>query len=325
MKRRSSCFCGDTHGLSSACAGVCCTILHDAEDAFQATFLALARHAGRITKRQAVARLAVQGRLPRRADIAQPASQADAREKPLASACAEAASPPRRREAPSENQELRRVLDEEIGRLPERFRGAVVLCCLEGISVDEAAVRLGCPRGTVASRLARRERLRVRLAGRGLALTAALAILSQANAAARPFSLIPTLTAAALRHTAVGVAADGVLSPRITALTEEVLRAMRPHKFKTSLVTLMAFVGILLAGGGLAVGLRANAVPEAEPPSTGEVSKVQAAEQARDKPVAEVPRTVTVSRPVRREACALRSLRGTLGGPSGCGSAPRGE
>src|SRR5262249_40435277 len=149
---------------------------------------------------------------------------------------------------PLENQELRRVLDQEIGRLPERFRAAVVLCHLEGKSVDEAARLLGCPRGTVASRLARgRERLRARLAGRGRAGTAVLSLYARANAA--PLALIPTLTAAALRHAAGGAAAAGALSPRVTALTGEVLRVMFLQRLRAGVVILVAFLGILLAGG----------------------------------------------------------------------------
>jgi RND family efflux transporter MFP subunit len=297
--------------------GVCRRVLHDlhdAEDAFQATFLALARHAGRITMREAVAgwlhKVAYRVALTARSQRA----RRGAREKLIGAAEHISTFPDV--EASSENQELRNVLDQEIGRLPERFRAAVVLCYLEGKSVDEAAVLLGCPRGTVASRLARaRERLRVRLAARGLALTAALAILSQANAAPRPLSLIPTLTAAALRYKAGGVAVEGVLSPRITALTEEVLRAMFLHKLKTGIVILIAFVGIFLASGGLARGLRANAGPGAEPPTTGDVSKAQAAdrvEQTGDKTAAEAPRAVTVTCPVRREAAPYEDYAGRL-------------
>jgi RND family efflux transporter MFP subunit len=296
--------------------GVCLGVLHDlhdAEDAFQATFLALARHAGRITKREAVAgwlhkvayriALTARGRRARR----------DAREKLIGAAEPICFSP---EAAPAPNQELRHVLDQEIGRLPAPFRAAVVLCYLEGKSVDEAARLLGCPRGTVASRLARaRARLRVRLAGRGLALTAALAILTPANAAPRPLSLISTLTAAALRYTAGGAVADGVLSPRITALTEEVLRAMFLHKLKTGIVILIAFLGILLAGGRLAVGRHTPAGPEAEPPDTGEVAKAPAAGSEgpdKDKPVAAAPRKVTVSRPLRREAAPYEDYAGRL-------------
>jgi RND family efflux transporter MFP subunit len=296
--------------------GVCRRVLHDphdAEDAFQATFLALARHAGRIAQREAVAgwlhqvasRVALTARRQR--------ARREAREELIGTAEHLSAAP--EAEAPLENQELRCVLDQEIGRLPERFRVAVVLCYLEGKSVDEAALQLGCPRGTVASRLARaRARLRVRLAGRGLAVTAALAILTQANAAPRPLALIPTLTAAALRYAAGGAAGDGVLSPRITALTEEVLRAMFLHRLKTGIVILIAFLGILLAGG-VAVGLHAHAGPGAEPPRTGEVAKAQAAareEPAGDKPVAEALHTVTVSRPLRREAAPYAAYEGQL-------------
>jgi RND family efflux transporter MFP subunit len=293
--------------------GVCLRVLHDrheAEDAFQATFLALARHADRIARREAVAAwlhkvacriaLTARGRRARR----------DAREKCVGAA--EQLSASAAAQAPAENHELRGILDREIGRLPERFRAAVVLCYLEGKSVDEAARLLGCPRGTVASRLARaRERLRVRLARRGLAVTAALAILTRADAATRPFSLIPTLTAAALRYAAAGAAADGVLAPRITALTEEVLRTMFLHKLKTGIFLLMALVGILLAGGGLAIGLRA----QADPPNTREAAREGAPggeEQAGDKSAARVPQPVTVSRPLRREAAPYQDYTGRL-------------
>lgn len=296
---------------------VCRRVLHDphdAEDAFQATFLALARHADRIAKREAVAgwlhkvayrtALTARGRRARRSF----------HEKLGGSAEHFSVSPDA--EACSENQELRSVLDQEIGRLPERLRAAVVLCYLEGKSVNEAALLLGCPRGTVASRLARaRERLRVRLTRRGLALTAALAVLSQADAASRPLALIPTLTAAALRYTAKGAAAPAALSPRITALTEEVLHAMFLHKLKTVILVCVAFVGILLVGSGLTHGLRANPSPEAEPPNKGEVPKVQAAgkeEPVRDHPVAKAPHPVTVSRPVRREAAPYQDYTGRL-------------
>ena len=297
--------------------GVCLRVLHDphdAEDAFQATFLALARHAGRIARREAVAgwlhkvayRVALTARSRR--------ARRDAREKLIGAAEPISESPDV--ETLAENQELQRVLDQEIGRLPERYRSAVVLCYLEGKSVDEAVRQLGCPRGTVASRLARaRERLRVRLVGRGLAVTAALAILSQANAAPRPLSLISTLTAAALRFTAGGVAADGVLSPRITALTEEVLHAMFLHKLKTGIVIVIALIGILLAGGGLALALQTTAGPKGELPQKSEVVHAQAAvreEQAEDRPVVQAPRTVRVSRPVRRESAPYQDYTGRL-------------
>ncbi len=138
--------------------GVCRRILgdhHDAEDAFQAAFLALARKAGGIGKREAVAgwlfRVAYRTALAARAGRARRVS----RERPVVAA--EATAAPADPAAAPERREAWAAVDEEVNRLPERFRAAVVLCYLEGKTVDEAARLLGCPRGTVASRLARRE------------------------------------------------------------------------------------------------------------------------------------------------------------------------
>jgi RNA polymerase sigma factor (sigma-70 family) len=151
----------------------------DAEDAFQATFLLLARKAGAIRKRDSLGpwlhgvahRLAVRAR-----------AQAARRR------AAEHRAPLRTAEAPAEADvdidELRRVLHEEIDRLPEPLRAPILLCYLDGRTNDEAARRLGCPPSTLKERLARgRERLRVRLARRGLALTALLLILLLADRA----------------------------------------------------------------------------------------------------------------------------------------------
>ncbi|HEV3256723.1 MAG TPA: sigma-70 family RNA polymerase sigma factor, partial [Gemmataceae bacterium] len=122
--------------------------VHDAEDAFQATFLALARKGGRIARRQAVAgwlyRVACRMALTVRADR----TRRTTREQPI-QATRDVAAPLRADLAP-EWGELRGILDEELNRLPERFRTPTVLCYLEGKSVGEAARQLGCPRGTVA-------------------------------------------------------------------------------------------------------------------------------------------------------------------------------
>ena len=70
-----------------------------------------------------------------------------------------------------EHEDFRSVIDEEIARLPARYRSVIVLCCMEGASDDMAAHRLRCPVGTIHSRLHRaRERLRIRLKSRGLTL-----------------------------------------------------------------------------------------------------------------------------------------------------------
>ena len=181
--------------------GVCCRILrdtHDAEDAFQATFLVLARKAGSIHKqpsvgswlygvayrisRQAQRRLARQGR----------------REHPRPEALPERPDP---YPEPGQEVSLREalaILDEELGRLPEKFRAPVVLCYLQGKTNEEAARELGCPAGTVFSRLSRgREMLRHRLTRRGMVLSASvLARLADPNAAPAGALVLSTFKAA---------------------------------------------------------------------------------------------------------------------------------
>src|SRR5205814_6106774 len=79
-------------------------------------------------------------------------------------------------------RELMTALDEEVGRLPEVYRLPVVLCCLEGLSLEEAARRLGWTPGSLKGRLERgRARLQARLARRGLAPAVALAAVGAAR------------------------------------------------------------------------------------------------------------------------------------------------
>jgi RNA polymerase sigma factor (sigma-70 family) len=155
--------------------GVCRRILgdaHEAEDAFQATFLTLARKAGSIKQQESVAgwlyrvasRVAFRAR-DRRATRAR-------REQPLGEQPVSGADP-----EPLDwlaGEELRPLLDREINRLPEKYRVAFMLCHLEGKTNEEAAHLLGCPRGTILSRLSRaREHLRRGLGQRGLTLASA--------------------------------------------------------------------------------------------------------------------------------------------------------
>ena len=138
--------------------GVCRRILadpHDIEDAFQATFLILVRKARAIRDRELLGPwlYGVARRVANRARA--DASRRRTRER---SGAEEAAM-----ESPGvrDPDELRAVLDEELGRLPEKYRAPLVLCYLEGLTHDEAALRLRCPVGTVRSRMTRaRETLR---------------------------------------------------------------------------------------------------------------------------------------------------------------------
>ena len=124
-------------------------------------------------------------------------------------------------------------------RLPERYRAAIVLCCLEGLTQQQAARQLGWPIGTVQSRLARgRERLRHRLIRRGLAPTviiAALASHTRAVSAAIPPALADSTIRGAtqLATASASVAMSGFFSASVAALTEGVLRTMILTKLKS--------------------------------------------------------------------------------------------
>jgi RNA polymerase sigma factor (sigma-70 family) len=138
----------------------------DAEDAFQATFLILSRKAVSIGKRESVSgwlykvayhiALRASARNTRRSRLEQPLGNL-----PIDENSAD----------PSDQaawRELRRVVDAELSRLPEKYRTAFILCHLEGKTCEEAAEHLGCPRGTILSRLGRaRQQLHYRLALRG--------------------------------------------------------------------------------------------------------------------------------------------------------------
>ena len=157
--------------------GVCRRVLsnhHDAEEAFQAAFLALARKAVSVSPRESVGNW-LHG-VARRTALKVKAASARrrAREKQLSPALRGRVDA-RRRTSPS----CCPFLTRNSGRLPERYRSPIVLCDLEGQTRSQAARHLGWPEGTVASRLARgRELLASRLARRGVAIsTGALALL----------------------------------------------------------------------------------------------------------------------------------------------------
>src|SRR5438093_2604153 len=152
--------------------GVCRRVLQDAhaaEDAFQATFLVLVRRARSIARPELLGNwlYGVAYRTAVRAK--QNAARRSAHERQAA---------PMLAAEPTEEvawQELKVVLDEELSRLPEKYRSPLVLCYLEGRTNEEAARQLGCPAGSMSGRLAKgRELLRKRLTRRGLLLSAGL-------------------------------------------------------------------------------------------------------------------------------------------------------
>jgi RNA polymerase sigma factor (sigma-70 family) len=222
--------------------GVCRRILgnvHDAEDVFQATFLVLVRKARTLRSPGAVGNWlhGVAYRTAREAKRA--AARRRAREANVAA---------RAPNAEDSWAELQPVLDQELDRLPEKYRAVLVLCELEGKTRKEAARHLGCPEGTVASRLATaRTMLARRLARHGFALSApALAALLAENASAclAPALAWSTITAASLL--AAGQTAAGAISANVATLTEGALKVMLLAKLKTVLLALpvLCLVGI---------------------------------------------------------------------------------
>jgi RNA polymerase sigma factor (sigma-70 family) len=167
-RRDEAAFAALVRHLGPMVWGVCRRTLgdHDAEDAFQATFLVLVRKAASIVPRERVGnwlygvarQTALKARALARRRAVRERQGAEMRE-------AEA--------APHDCwQDLQPLLDQELSRLPERYRAPVVLCDLEGRTYKEVARQLGCPEGTVASRLARaRALLAGRLARRGVSLS----------------------------------------------------------------------------------------------------------------------------------------------------------
>src|SRR4051794_34536969 len=156
----------------------------DAEEAFQATVVILSRRAGSIRERDAIGgwlhRVAC--RVARRIR-AEAARRRASEGRAVAMRARE--SIPHPEPDPLVRDELRRALHDEIDRLPDRYRRPVILCLLEGLSQEHAAVRLGWTEGSVRGRLARgKARLRDRLTRRGIGLAAVLAELAEPGRAA---------------------------------------------------------------------------------------------------------------------------------------------
>jgi RNA polymerase sigma-70 factor (ECF subfamily) len=165
-------------------------------------------------------------------------------------------------------RELSKVIDEEITRLPNRLRLPVVLCYLEGKSNSEAAAEVGCPRGTIDSRLnAARARLKGRLIRRGVAPATAAAILERLTAGDAVGAALPTTVAHSAARLAIaftsGSAADGVISPAVAVLTHEVLHMMLISKLKWAALMVLA-VGILGTGGISTYRALAGGAPQAD-------------------------------------------------------------
>jgi RNA polymerase sigma factor (sigma-70 family) len=208
---------------------VCWRVLgnvEDAEDAFQAAFLVLAQSAATVHCRESLPawlhgvarRVALKARLARARQFRQTRPLAVLPTDPCPDPLSELSA-----------RQLLVILDEEVQRLPERYRLPVILCCLEGRTLEEAARHLGWTPGSVKGRLERgRARLHDRLVRRGLTLSAALAAAEVSRSAASA-AVLPLLAAATIRGalgfaTRSAVASD--VSPTAVALAGEVIQGM---------------------------------------------------------------------------------------------------
>jgi RNA polymerase sigma factor (sigma-70 family) len=237
--------------------GVCRRVLRDvhaADDAFQATFLLLVRKAGSLRRPEALGpwlygvayRTALKAR--------QVAVRRRRREQALPDLPA----------APADDlvwRDLRPVLDGAISRLPAKYRAPFVLCYLDGMTNAQAARHLGCPMGTVATRLARaRQQLRGRLARQGLALPAGLL-----GAALVPRVLLAQTVQAATVLASGSAAAAGLVPAKIVTLMEGVWRSMMLDKLRSFVVAL-----VIVGAAGAGVGLLSYRGLAEEPPAPRE-------------------------------------------------------
>jgi RNA polymerase sigma factor (sigma-70 family) len=254
--------------------GVCRRVLanyHDAEDAFQATFLFLVRKAASISCRELLANwlygVAHQTALKARATAARRRTR-ETQVTPMPEPALEQAL----------WDDLQPLLDHELSRLPDKYRAVIVLCDLEGKTRKEVAGQLGVPEGTVASRLATaRAMLAKRLVRHGLHVAGgALAALLSENVGS---AAVPTtLVSSTIRVTslfAAGQAAPGMISAEVAVLTKGVLHSMLLTKLKTTmamlLVVTLASTGVALHAYPWVVGTPAQATQEtAAVPGTGQ-------------------------------------------------------
>jgi RNA polymerase sigma factor (sigma-70 family) len=259
--------------------GVCRRRLRgpDADDAFQVTFMVLARDAAKVARRESLpgwlyrvaylVTLKLAGKTARR--------EAD----PLMDHDTLTRADPHDEAA---TKELKDALDQELAALPDRLRAVVVLCGLEERTNAEAAKLLGCPVGTVDSRLsAARKVLKARLSRRGLALTAGVTL----EALLRPG---PAIALGELidrtAHVAVAYAAGGAVSDPLTSIADGVTPTMGIAKLKLWAAAGMsvalfgtAGLGLMTAPAGQEKGKPKDppAVVKADPPRKADAPQVE--------------------------------------------------
>jgi RNA polymerase sigma factor (sigma-70 family) len=242
--------------------GVCRRLLGDspdAEDAFQAVFVVLAQKAGTVARPEALAgflhrvawRTALNARTARRRRSAHEQPMRDLSELPGRD------NPVRR----TQEREFKDLLDQELLKLPEKYRQPILLCDMEARTNEEAAAVLDCPVGTLNSRLARgRQRLRSRLVRRGVALTTLAVVAAPASVSAAALG--------AVLHTP---------SASVQALADGAIHALTTSTLKKLAVFML--LGMLVAGLACAAfAAREGPRPAASAPSGGPSARPAAAD-----------------------------------------------
>jgi RNA polymerase sigma factor (sigma-70 family) len=241
--------------------GVCRRVLHhehEAEDAFQATFLVFTRRATALRKQTSVGSFlyGIAYRIALR--IKQGTARQPVRERMEPAACTDGVV------AEVACRELQALVDEELDRLPEKLRAPFVLCCLDGRSRIEAAAELGWREGTVSSRIAEaRTRLRQRLARRGVTLSTALCLTDLATSSAR--SAVPSALLESTRQTVLLAAAAGARPSVLAAAT-----GFRPAVPSAALRLVAGFVLVAGLACSMAANLSRIAGEDRPPTSTAE-------------------------------------------------------
>jgi RNA polymerase sigma factor (sigma-70 family) len=221
---------------------------HDAEDAFQATFLVLARKASSVRPRVMVANW-LHGVALR---TALKAKTMKAKRRVIETNMTEMPEPEM---TPQDHwHDVQPVIDQELSGLPENYRLPIILCDLEGKSIKEATQQLGWPQGTLAGRLARaRKMLAKRLTQRGIVLSGgalAVVLAEQTASACVPVPLAVTTTKAAAAVAAGQAAAPSLVSAKVATLMEGAIKGMLLTKLKTATMVVLA-LGMVAFGGAM--------------------------------------------------------------------------
>lgn len=312
-----SAFAALVHRHGPMVLGLCHRVLRhtqDAEDAFQAAFLVLARKAASVVHRQALGswlyrvayRIAVNAKAHN--------DKRRVREKQVDEL-------PHPQVLPAEPRDWPSWLDHELNLLPERYRAVLVACDLEERSRKEAARLLGLAEGTVSSRLARgRSLLAKRLARYGLSLS--VGTLAAALSTEAPAALALSLTSATL----LAATGGGVISASAGFLTKGALKAMFLTKLKWTVGVVM--VAVALGATGLAYRVSGQSAPQSAP--------APAEKEVRDKPPTELEilrreiellklKLEVVQEKQRAQEAELRALRAATREPAKAGRGEKGE